>query len=252
MTMSTADTFKEYVSHLFAGRRINARDLVLKAQDQGKPAAKLLKKIIWPAMEQIDKLYREDHISLLVKQMSERINRTVADQLQRFLAREPKTGQRMVITCGAGEISELGAQVMADLFEAQGWTVWFLGADVPSDEILQFIGKVDPDILCIYGVQPSGVAEVRKLIDMIRGVGVCEQMQVLVSGGVFNRAEGLDEEVKADLFAADIEEALETVRDHPVRVPRPDMPQPGRRRKRKQSAAQAAAIRKAKKVLQKP
>jgi hypothetical protein len=56
-------------------------------------------------------------------------------------------------------------------------------------------------------------------------------------GGVFNRAEGLSDEVKADLFAANVSEAIQVVTDHPVRVPKLDIPEPGRRRKRKRAAA---------------
>jgi methanogenic corrinoid protein MtbC1 len=249
--MKLADVFREYVSHLFAGRRAEARDVVFRTQDRGTTAAKLLEKIVWPAMVQIDKLHRGDHISLIQAQMATRINRLIADQLQHFLARHPKTGQRLVVASGTGEIEELGAQMVADLFEARGWTVWFLGAGVPNDEVLQFVGKAKPDILCVYGTQPGEVPGVRKLIDLIRGVGVCEQMQILVAGGVFNRADGLAEEIKADLFAADVVDALNTVRDHPVRIPKPDVPEPGRRRKRKRKPAETAAIRRAKAALKK-
>jgi len=56
---------------------------------------------------------------------------------------------------------------------------------------------------------------------------------VLVVGGVFKRATGLDEEIRADLYAGDARGALKTVSEHPVRIPKPDLPQPGRRRKRK-------------------
>jgi len=157
----------------------------------------------------------------------------IADQLHAYLARKPKSGRRMVVACGHGELAELGAQIMADLFEAEGWSVWFVGAGVPEDELLQLIGKLGPDILCIYGAQPDEVPEVRAFIDYIRDVGICESMQVLVSGGVFNRAPGLAEEVKADLFARNVRKALKTVADHPVRIPKPDVPEPGRRRKRR-------------------
>jgi hypothetical protein len=65
---------------------------------------------------------------------------------------------------------------------------------------------------------------------------------------VFNRAEGLAEEVKADLFAANAAEAMAIIRSHPVRVPLPDVPEPGRRRKRKRAGSRgklrpAAAFR---------
>ena len=239
--MKTAELFKQYLEHLFAGKRCQARELVFAAQDRGVPASKLLRMIIWPAMEQVEKLYRDNHISLIMEHMATRINRMIADQLQGFLARRPKSGQRLVVSCGDGEIEELGAQIIADLFEARGWSVWFLGSGVPNDEILQFVGKVEPDILCFYWTQPVGVPQVRKLVDLIREVGVCEEMQILVIGGVFNRAEGLADEVRADLFAPDITKALQTVEDHPVRIPKPDVPEPGRRRKRAKKPAPATA-----------
>ena len=231
--MTIADLFSQYLEHLFAGKRCEARELILAAHDRGVSACKLLKLVIWPAMEQVDKLYRADQLSRINEHMATRINRTIADQLQGLLAREPKTGRRMVVTCGDGEGEELGAQITADLFEAAGWSVWFLGSGVPNDEILTLVGKIRPDILCVYGTQPAGVPNVKRLIGLIREIGVCNNMQILVTGGVFNRAAGLDEEVKADLFACTVAEALKVVEDHPTRVAKPDVLEPGRRRKRR-------------------
>ncbi len=244
--MTMAEVFKQYVEHLFAGKRSAAREFIFAAHDRGITASKLLKMVIWPAMEQIDKLYRGDHISRVTERMATRINRMLADQVGAFLARKPKSGQRIVLLSGDGEVEELGAQMTADLFEAEGWTVWFLGSGVPNDEVLEFLGKVTPDVLCIYGAAPPNVPAVRNLIALIREVGVCPEMQTLVSGGVFNRADGLAEEVKADLFAENAAKALKVVKAHPVRVPRPDVPEPGRRRKKRRAGsamAKAASFR---------
>ncbi len=239
MKMQIADLFAQYVQHLFAGKRSEARELLFGALDRGIHASKLLRQVIWPAMEQVEKLYRANHISRIVEHLATRINRMIADQLQATLARKPKMGKRMIVTCGDGDIEELGAQITADLFEADGWSVWFLGSGVPNDEILQLVGKIKPDILCIYGAQPAGVPNMRRLIELIREIGPCQEMQVLVTGGVFNRAPGLADEIKADLFAPTVQDALQIVTEHPVRVPKPDMPEPGRRRKRKKARMHA-------------
>jgi len=231
--MTTADLFKQYLQHLFAGKRCEARELIFAAHDRGVGAAKLLESVIWPATEQVEKLYRENRISRVMEHMATRINRMIADQLHAFLARRPKCGKRMVVVCGAGQMAELSAQITSDLFEAAGWSVWFVGSGVPNDELLQLVGKLRPDVLTICSANPEDVPEIRKLIDYIREVGVCEQMQILVCGGVFNRVEGLADEVKADLFAPNVRKALKTVEEHPVRIPKPDLPEPGRRRKRR-------------------
>ncbi|MFP4105509.1 MAG: B12-binding domain-containing protein [Phycisphaerae bacterium] len=231
--MELATLFKQYLEHLFAGRRAEAREVIFDAHDRGETATRLLRSIIWPAMEQVEKLHRNGHINTLTEHMATRINRMIADQLHLFLAREPKHGKRMVVINGEGEIHELGAQIMSDIFEAQGWHVVFLGSNVPADEILQLLGKEEPDVLAVYGAVAGEVPQLRHLIELIREVGICPDMQVLVAGGVFNRAEGLHEEIKADLYARSITEAVVTIEEHPIRVPAPDVPQPGRRRKRR-------------------
>lgn len=233
MDTVNATLFKHYLEHLFSGKRCEARELVFGAMDRGVVANKLLQHLVWPAMEQIERLYHEDHITRIVEHMATRINRMIADQLHAFLARGPKVGDRMVVMCGEGEQAELGAQIMADLFEARGWTVYLLGSGIPNDEALQFVGKVKADILAIYGMHATGAPMVRNLVSLIREVGVCDDMQVLVVGGVFNRADGLADEVRSDLNAKDIANALKTVAEHPVRIPKPDVPEPGRRRKRR-------------------
>ncbi len=240
--MELPELFKQYLEHLFAGKRSQACRLLFEAHDRGMSARKLLTLVIWPAMQQIEKLYREHHISRINEHMATRINRTIADRLCTVMACAPQSGKSMVVVCGEGEAEELGGQIASDLFEADGWRIWFLGSGVPNDEILQFCGKNRPEILNIYGTRPESVPSVRKLIELIRAVGACEEMQILLTGGVFGRAEGLCDEVKADLFAVDPREAVATVNAHPVRVPKPDVPEPGRRRKRKSRKKQLMAV----------
>lgn len=246
--MQTVELFKEYLGHLFAGRRSNARELIFSAHDRGFGAERLLSLVIWPAMEQMDKLYRENHISRIVLQMGTRINRMIADQLQGVLNRKPKDGRRIVVMCGAEESAELGGQILSDLFESDGWSVWFIGSAIPNDEILPFLSKADPDIFLVYASLPPEVPEVRKLIALVREVGVCPQMQFMVCGGVYNRAEDLAEEIQADLFARTAREALQQSAEHPTREDKTTVLEPGRRRKRK-SASQKAKVQKLREQL---
>jgi methanogenic corrinoid protein MtbC1 len=238
--MTMAEVFKQYLEHLFTGKRCQARELIFAAHDRAITASRLLKLVIWPAMEQVDKLYRANEISRLTEQMAVRINRMLADQLCGFLARKPKSGKRIVVISGKADTEELGAQITADLFEGEGWSVWFLGGRVPNDEVLEFVGKIKADLLCIYAPQPQDVPNIRNLIALIRSVGVCQEMQILACGGVFNRAPGLAEEIRADLYAPSAADALKSIEAHPVRIPLPDVPEPGRRRKKRKRPLPAA------------
>ena len=69
--------------------------------------------------------------------------------------------------------------------------------------MLKLIGDLRPDLLVMFGTLPSGVPAVRKLIDYLREVNSCPEMQIMCCGGIYKRAEGLAEEIGADLYAPD-------------------------------------------------
>lgn len=220
-----------YLENLLQGNRQECRGLVIGELERGAPAESLIHELLWPAMEQVQRLYREDRINIVSEHMASRINRVVADQVQKDLPRRSVIGKRIVITCAEGESEELGAQMCSDLFEAEGWQVYFLGGGVPNDEVLALIGQVRPDILMVYGMNPQGVPGVRALIDLIREVGVNPSMNILVTGGVFNRAEELWQEINADLYAACARDALVVAVEAGPR--KPDIRIPGAPKKRR-------------------
>ncbi len=160
-------------------------------------------------MVEVESLYRNNNIDIITEHMATRINRTLVDQLQSKLPRRESRGKRILITCAHAEAEELGAQMCSDLFESDGWEVKFIGGGVPNDEVMALVGIFQPDILFIYGAKASGAPDIRRLIDKIRDVGACPGIRIMLSGGVFNRADGLWEEIGADLYAPTAKEALQ-------------------------------------------
>lgn len=242
--MPSSSVPEPYMRPLLAGRRAECRAFVQRRIAETGDAVGLYRDLLWPAMEQVERLYRADRINTASQAMATRINRSIADQLQLALVPMAPNGKRIVMTCADGEPEELGAQMTADLFEARGWDVYFLGGGVPNDEILHLIGQVRPDILLIYGTQPAGVPGVRRLTDLIRDVGSNPTMNVMVSGGVFNRADGLWKEVNADILvktAAEAIPAAEAAKPRPPEVRTPGAPKKRRRRRRPPLLAAAAA-----------
>ena len=238
------DLLDAYMEPLLIGDRVTCRDIVhneLAARTSGKD---VYEHLLWPAMEQIDTLFRKDRINTAVEHMATRINRALADQVQRALKPREANGRSVLITCADGEPEELGAQMCADLFEADGWGVYFLGGGVPNDEIQALVGRIRPDILLIYGTQPQGVPGVRQLVDSIREVACNPSMNIMVSGGVFNRADGLWKEINADIFAATVRQAIELANGAQPRPPEvriPGAPKKRRRRRRPPLLATADA-----------
>ncbi len=233
--MPSHHLLESYMPPLLSGNRIACRTMVMQEASRSKNVTPLYHDLLWPAMERVEALFRGDRINTAAEHMATRINRSIADQLQSHLIQMDRTGKTIVITCADGEPEELGAQMSADLFEARGWEVYYLGSGVPNDEIYTLIGQIRPNVLLVFGTQPQGVPGVRHMIDMIREIGVNPTMNILVSGGVFNRADGLWKEVNADLTAKTAADAIpiaETAEPRKPVIPQAGAPKKRRRRRR--------------------
>ncbi len=228
---------ESYVEALLAGNRTAARNLVDQIFAQGTTPRQILNHLVWPVMEMLQDLYREDRVSIANLNMATRLNRFLADQMTARLERKPANGRKVLLFCGDAEPEELGGQVCADLFEAEGYEVRFAGGGVPDDEVLTLIGEVRPDLLVMFATLPTGVPSVRKLIDYLREVNSCPNMQVMCCGGIYKRAEGLAEEIGADLYAPDAATALEVAEKHPTRKATVEQQTVGRTRRIRKAAA---------------
>jgi len=235
--MVKQDILERYLEPLLRGDRKACRTVIEEALQSGIPANSVYVHIIWPIMVEIERLLRTDKITPIQEHLATRINRTIVDQLQNKLPHRPARTRKIVVCCAPNEIQELGAQMMTDLFESDGWEVKFLGGGLTNDDLLAFIHEYAPDILLIYGTTPKQAPEVRRLIDTIKAVNAWPNMRTMVSGGLFNRAEGLWQEMDADLYAATALEALQVALTD-TQMPRCERRTLNRRKKRRQLITQ--------------
>ncbi len=238
--MVKEDVLARYLAPLLRGDRKACRSVVEETLQSGIPANSVYLYLIWPVMAEIERLSRLDKITSVQEHLATRINRTIVDQLQNKLPRRPARNKRVAVSCTRDELQELGAQIIADLFESDGWEVRFLGGGLNNDDIFAFVNEYAPDVLFMYGTTPKQAPDVRRLIDRIRGVNAWPDLRIIVSGGLFNRAEGLWEEIGADGFAATAADALQVAADE-SQVANPDRRTVNRRKRRQQAVAQEAA-----------
>jgi len=212
--MVEQEMLARYLEPLLRGDRKSCRSVIEEALQKGIPANSVYIYIVWPIMVEIEKLLREERITPVQEHLATRVNRTIVDQLQNKLPRRPGKSKKIVVCCAPDELQELGAQMMTDLFESDGWEVRFIGGGLTNDDILAYINESSPDILLLYGTTPKQAPNVRRLIDTIKSVNAWPDMRIMVSGGLFNRAEGLWQEMEADLYAETAIEALQVASEN--------------------------------------
>ena len=188
---------------LIAGDRTGARQLVAEYLASGHRSEDLAIDVLWPSMQTLFQMWRNDQLSTLAHRYATRMMRTIVDQAQASYAQAPRNGRRVILACGADETEDMAAQLAADFLEAAGYEVLFAASGVANDELLAETGTRRPDALIMFAAGASDAPRIRQLIDTIHAIRATPGMPIICGGGVFNRAPGLAEEIGADGVATD-------------------------------------------------
>jgi methanogenic corrinoid protein MtbC1 len=223
---------------LITGDRPGARKIVqeLRAGPNGTAPEELISELFWPVYQQIDRLFRTDQLNCLNHHMGVRLLRVLVDQNAALLKPSGNRGRSIFACCGPQESEELGAQMALDMLEGAGFNVTFGGGGIANDEILARVSEYKPDVLLMFCSAAADLPNIRALIDTIREIGTAPGMQIAVGGGVFNRAEGLAEEIGADVWATCPLEIVEVLISDPARRAISGQRTVGRTRKKRNAA----------------
>ena len=200
----------------------------------------VLSGVISPALGALETVSREDRataaaIAIMLGSMRLATARVI-ERLAGWAPSLGEDGRRIVIFSGAGGLEMLQAEIMAAELECDGHEVRFGGGGVPSDEILASVGAWSPDVLLLFASCPTDVPGIRELIDTIRTVDACPELQIAVGGGVFARAPGLAEEIGADLWASEDPDLRAAILDDPARRAIPEQRTVGRGKRTSRAA----------------
>ncbi len=237
--MRSDSLIEQFFAALIAGDRPASRQIVHAQAADGADAQTLITDLFWPTYDMVERLHRADKLSRLSYQLATRLLRVLVDQVAAALpltGNGPGAGRTIFAFCGPADADELGAQMAVDLLEASGFRVQFAGGGIANDEILAQAHEERPTTLLAFCSAPSDLPGIRALIDTLREIGACPNVQIAVGGGVFNRAEGLAEEIGADLWAEDPLELVEMLVHESDRRAEPEQRTVGRKRKTRAAA----------------
>ena len=220
--MSQDILVERFFETLVNGDRQAARSIVRETLDDDVTPEMLLTDLYWPAHEMIEKLYKSDQMETVSYHLATRLLRMLVDQGAGSLRLPATRNKTLFAACGPSQGEELAAQMAVDLLEAQGFEVTFTGGGIPADEILAQVQNRQPDVLLLFASAAGDLPGIRTIIDTLKEIGACRHTQVVVGGGVFNRADGLAEEIGAHQWAyspADLVDLLVTSANETLETP---------------------------------
>jgi MerR family transcriptional regulator, light-induced transcriptional regulator len=150
------------------GAEGRARDLVHEALLRGLSWQDLYLFLFAPALYDVGEAWRRGTLRIAGEHAATGI-------VERLMARihpggTPRPGAPVVlVACVEGNLHELGARMAADLFEAAGWEVRYLGANTPTAELARSGAHVDVAALSVS--QASQLPALRETAAALRQDG---------------------------------------------------------------------------------
>jgi methanogenic corrinoid protein MtbC1 len=199
---------QQYLASLLRGERHVASQIILDAAESGTAIADIYMHVFQRSQREIGRLWQMNKLSVAQEHYCTAATQLIMSQLYPRIFATERVGRRLVATCVGGELHEIGARIVADLFEIEGWDTYYLGANMPTASILQALEERKPHVLAISATMTFHLPAVADLVDRVRAYDGGRGVKVMVGGYPFNVAPGLWRHFGADGYAPDAQEAV--------------------------------------------
>jgi len=114
---------------------------------------------------------------------------------------------KVVLGTVAGDIHDIGKNIVAALLFASGFEVIDLGKDVPVERFVEAVKEYKPDILGLSALMTTTMLVQKDVIEALKKAGLRDKVKVIVGGAPTSREWA--REIGADAHAADATEGVE-------------------------------------------
>ena len=196
----------EYMDSLFRKEPRKTMFLVQKFTESGIPLSDIYVEILAESMRRIGELWHTAMITVDTEHYCTSITQTAMAQLYPLLFASERKHKKLLCACPGTELHEMGARMVADLFESDGWDSIYLGAAVPMDALLDAVETNHPDLLALSVTMPQHLMACRDAVQAVRAR--CPGTRIAVGGRAFESTHELWKQWPVDLYTTDARQLL--------------------------------------------
>ncbi|MDJ0876433.1 MAG: MerR family transcriptional regulator [Desulfobacterales bacterium] len=172
-----------------------ALEKVLNEAAVDMPRQAFLQEVIMPLFREIGLLWRSGRMKIINEHMASVIVRSILWDMLRTVELSA-AAPRIVIATPSGHWHEFGALACALVATESGWQPFYFGPNLPSEEIVYAVQKIDAGALtlslCHRLNQHKLLIELRKIRRMVKG-----QVPIFIGGSGADKIMQTDENIKA-------------------------------------------------------
>jgi MerR family transcriptional regulator, light-induced transcriptional regulator len=175
-----------YLDSLRAADGRGAYRVGRRALEEGIELPVLYQRVITPAMHEIGALWERGAITIADEHLATAITHRVLAALRPPIqvefphASESAKKPRAVLAAVEGEQHALGLRMAGDLLEDAGFHAVYLGADVPTEALLQAVASLAPDLLALSATMPEAGLKIREVEESLSSAS--PEVRLLIGG----------------------------------------------------------------------
>jgi 5-methyltetrahydrofolate--homocysteine methyltransferase len=183
-----------------------ADELAKMALEQGIGANDILQKGLVPGMERVGIKFRENKVFVPQVLMSAKAMNAAMVHLKPFFqSGEVERKGKFVICTVAGDLHDIGKNLVSMMIEGSGWEVIDLGVDVSTGKLLETI-DANPD--CVIGLSALLTTTMNNMADTVKKIKAEHPNQVVLVGGA-PLTDDFRKQIGADFYSPDPQGAVE-------------------------------------------
>jgi methanogenic corrinoid protein MtbC1 len=203
-----------YLAAVLVGDRRRAMEVVDEARDSGLGLRSLYVEVFQPALREVGRLWQENRITVADEHLATAITQAAMSRLYgELFAPHPGPPRLLIAACTESERHEVGLRMVCDLLEMEGWDTLFLGATVPTEQLVKMILEQKPDVVALSAALAHHLPHLAETIRTIRAATGASAPIIAVGGRPFLGDSGLAARVGADLTAIDAAQAVSALQE---------------------------------------
>ena len=183
-----------------------ADELTVQALEQGASAGDILSKALIVGMEKIGVKFRENKVFVPQVLMSAKAMNTAMDHLKPLFA-AGNTDKKGVFIIGtvAGDLHDIGKNLVSMIVEGNGYEVIDLGTDVPAKKFIDTINEFPEAIIGLSSLLTTTMESMENIVKEIKAVH--PNQKVTIGGAPITQ--DFCDKIGADNFSADPQGVVE-------------------------------------------
>jgi 5-methyltetrahydrofolate--homocysteine methyltransferase len=179
---------------------------VTAALEANVPPGDILHKACIPAMAEVGRLFEEGEKFVPEMLISARAMQTAMNLLKPHLAQEDvRVAGRVVIGTVAGDLHDIGKNLVGMMLEGSGFEVIDLGTDVSPQQFVDTVKEHQPDMIGMSALLTTTMPSMGATIEALKEAGLREQVKVMIGGAPITQ--DFADKIGADGFAPDASSA---------------------------------------------